>query len=277
MPDMISAIGAKSTIDRQVMIGLQDVTMMFPKPVRYAEFLTHPLAARRTTLALDNVSLRVAKGEHVGILGPNGAGKTTLLKLMAGILYPTKGKVLINGIDTIVNNLQARKNVAFVTNEERSFYWRLTGVENLRFFGALDNLFGRSLRQQIQQVMHDVGLGSVRDVRVSDYSSGMRQRLAIARALLTDPDVLLLDEPTRSLDLSGACNIRELLSLHAYGERPRTLIIMTNDIADAVSLCKRICILHDRRIAAQRDISGASSVEIEQFYHAAVDQTRADK
>lgn len=252
------------------MIELDRVGMKFPLPRRYLDILRRPFAAPRYTPVLDRISLTIGAGEQVAFFGANGAGKTTLLKLMAGILYPTHGCVRINGLDTTVRNLEARKNVAFVTNEDRSFYWRLTGVQNLQFFGTLDDLFGRSLNDRISQVMAQVGLGAVGDIRVSDYSSGMRQRLAIARALLTDPKFLLLDEPTRSLDITGAREIRGLLRSHSQGCRAKTLVVMTNDPEDAVALCGKLYVLHERSIVSQMNVSWSSDLaQLEAFYRAA--------
>jgi ABC-2 type transport system ATP-binding protein len=251
------------------MIELDRVEMQFPMPRRYLDILRRPFAAPRYVPVLDRISLTIGSGEQVAVFGPNGAGKTTLLKLMAGILYPTHGSVRINGLDTTVRNLDARKNVAFVTNEDRSFYWRLTGAQNLRFFGTLNNLFGRELNERISLVMEQVGLNAVGDTRVSDYSSGMRQRLAIARALLADPRFLLLDEPTRSLDISGAKDIRDLLRTHSQGHPARTMVVMTNNPEDAVALCGKLHILHKRSMVSEMEVSTLDSAQLEAFYRRA--------
>jgi len=225
------------------MISLHNVTMNYPVPKRYREYLFHPFRKNGTVTAISNVSLIITKGDCVGLLGPNGAGKTTLLKLIGGLLYPTKGSVVVNGCDTQKNNLQARKTVGFVLNEDRSFYWRLTAIQNLEFFGALNDMHGKYLQERIETLLKLVGLKNVGNTRVSDYSSGMRQRLAIARGLLANPAILILDEPTKALDPLGAENLRNLISKNICCEQEKTLILATHQIEEACILCNKIGIV----------------------------------
>src|SRR5580704_16009751 len=140
------------------LILARDVTMQFPVTKRYRELLLHPTEPRRMVTALKSVSLQVEKGERIALLGPNGTGKTTLLKLVGGLLLPTKGEIVVNGYDTLRHNDAARKSVGFVLNEERSFFWRLTAIQNLEFFAALDNLSGADLRRRIDELIDVVGL-----------------------------------------------------------------------------------------------------------------------
>ena len=182
------------------LIMARDVTMQFPVTKRYRELLLHPFQKRRMVTALKSVSLEVEKGERIALLGPNGAGKTTLLKLIGGLLLPTQGEIVVNGFDTRRHNTAARKSVGFVMNEERSFFWRLNAKQNLEFFAALDNLSGKAMEERIRELIHFVGLESHLDKDVSTFSSGMKQRLALARGLIAEPEVLILDEPTRALD-----------------------------------------------------------------------------
>ena len=253
------------------MIALRHVTMRYPVPKRYRDWLLHPLRPPHRVLALEGVDLEIGSGESVGVLGPNGAGKTTLLKLVGGLLYPTEGRVAIDGLDTSEHNLNARRNVGYVINEERSFYWRLTGVQNLEFFGILDNLSGEPLRERIEHLLALVGLAGAGHKRVSDYSSGMKQRLAIARGLLADPRVLLLDEPTKSLDLLGAAEIRELIGTELRGAGRCTLVVTTNHVGDVSELCERLCIVHGGRLSGDRDIARADDREIADFYRSVVE------
>jgi ABC-2 type transport system ATP-binding protein len=225
------------------MISLHNVTMKYPVPKRYREYLFHPFRKNGAIAAVNNINLTVTEGDCLGLLGPNGAGKTTLLKLIGGLLYPTEGSVIVNGYNTQKNNLQARKSVGFVLNEDRSFYWRLTGIQNLEFFGVLDNLNGENLRERIVELLALVGLETVGNKRVGDYSSGMRQRLAIARGLLTNPEVLILDEPTKALDPLGAESLRNIISKNIHSENKKTLIIATHQIEEAEMLCNKIGIL----------------------------------
>ena len=148
-------------------ISVRDVTMRFPIAKRYRELALHPFRPRRTFTALANATLEIEQGDRIAVMGPNGAGKTTLLKLIGGLLLPTEGEIVVNGFSTLDHNSEARKSVGFVLNEERSFFWRLSAVENLEFFGALDNLSGADLRHRIHDLIRLVGLEHAADKPVS--------------------------------------------------------------------------------------------------------------
>jgi len=239
-------------------VVLQSVSMRFPARKRYRDYIFRPFRTDYFA-ALCNVSIKVDAGDCVALLGPNGAGKTTLLKLVSGLLYPSEGSVLVDGRDTVSHNAEARRQVGFVLNEERSFYWRLTGRQNLEFFGALDNLSGSRLRRRISHLLEVVGLAAAGEVRVSDYSSGMRQRLAIARGLLADPAILILDEPTKSLDPIGALEMRSLVSDYLHCNGRRTLIIATHQVDEAEVLCNRVCVLRAGCLSSYASIGEAAA------------------
>lgn len=226
-------------------ISVRDVTMKFPIPKRYREWLMHPLRPRRVVTALRNASLDIQAGDRIAVMGPNGAGKTTLLKLISGLLFPTQGEVTVKGRSTLHHNAAARKSVGFVFNEERSFYWRLTGVQNLEFFGALDNLRGKPLRERIRELMHLVGLESAGDQQVGGYSSGMKQRLALARVLLSDPEVLILDEPTRALDPVASEEMVNLVLTDIHRGARKTLLIATHRPDEALTLCTKVVVIDE--------------------------------
>ena len=221
--------------------------MQYPVPKRYIDFLRRPFKTEKFT-ALEKCDLAISEGEKIAFLGSNGAGKTTLLKLIGGLLYPTLGNISIDGYDTQSHNLEARKNVGFVINEERSFYWRLTGRQNLAFFGALDNLKGRELQEKITQLLDLVGLTKHADKLFSGYSSGMKQKLAIARGLLADPKILILDEPTRTLDPIATEEVKDLIFKKIHSDRERTLLIATHNLEEAKALCNKICIMKEGKI-----------------------------
>jgi ABC-2 type transport system ATP-binding protein len=206
------------------------------------------------SIALKGVNLEIRPGERVGFLGPNGAGKTTLLKLVAGLLLPGSGSVVIDGADTIRENNRARKSSSLVMNEERSFYWRLTGRQNLEFFGALENLSGQRLKTRIQELLDLVGLGGSADKRVGTYSSGMKQRLAIARGLLSDPEILILDEPSRALDPEAAEELISLVLTTLHRDLSKTLLIATHRLDEARILCDRLCVLSRGSLTADTDL-----------------------
>ncbi len=238
---------AMKTIDD--IIYISGVTMQYPVPKRYRELLFRPFAHRVQT-ALRDISLTVPRGECLGILGPNGAGKTTLLRIIGGLLYPSHGSVLVDGYDAHSHNQSVRERVGYVMNEERSFYWRLTGLQNLQFFGALNDLYGKQLVLRANELLDLVGLGHAGEIRVSNYSCGMRQRLAIARGLLSDPEILILDEPTKSLDPLGAEELRQFITKEILGGQDKTVVIATHQIEEAEMLCDRVCILSEGTIIA---------------------------
>lgn len=200
---------------------------------------------------LRGVNLRVARGQAVAVLGPNGAGKSTLLRLVAGILYPSAGRVSVFGFDTVARNHEVRRVMSFVVNEERSFYWRLTGAQNLEYFAALDEVPRRVRRVRIDAVLDRVGLAGARDVRVASYSTGMRARLAVARGILPRPRLLVLDEPTRSLDRESVADVWRML--REANRRGTTLILATHDIREADAVCDARCRVSEGRIVKGTD------------------------
>lgn len=237
------------------MISLENVTVRYPIPKRYRELVLHPFRRAKRVTALENVSLTVNNGDRIAFLGPNGAGKTTLLKLVGGLILPTEGTVRVHGRDTVSDNTAARRSVGFVMNEERSFYWRLSGVQNLEFFGVLDNLSGRDLHQRIAELVELVGLQDSAHQNVASYSSGMRQRLAIARGLMADPDVLILDEPTRTLDPVAADDLTQLISDRIHRDGQKTLLIATHRLDEVAALCRRMCVIQKGHVVAMDDVA----------------------
>ena len=214
------------------------------------------------------MNLTIDTGDRVAFLGVNGAGKTTLLKLIGGLLYPTKGIIMVDGYNTVRQNLKARKNVGFVLNEERSFYWGLTGKQNLEFFGTLDNISPCVLSERIDQLINLVGLDYAADKPVSTYSSGMKQRLAMARGLISDPTTLILDEPTRALDPSAVIDVKKIIlnKLHKDG---RTLLISTHRFDEAQDLCNKVCVMLGGKLLSYSSIEDVNLKykSIEEYYH----------
>ncbi len=198
--------------------------------------------------AVQDITLTVPTGELFGLLGPNGAGKTTLVKMLCTLLRPTGGTAVVAG-----HNLDdagaIRAAVGLVVSDERSFYWRLTARQNLDFFAALYGLHGAAARQRVRTVLAEVQLDEVAGRRFSSFSSGMRQRLAIARALLHQPRLLFLDEPSRSLDPTATQKLHDLI-LRLRQEQGMTIFLITHDLAEAEKLCDRVALLHQGRIQA---------------------------
>ena len=210
--------------------------------------------SRNDHLAVQNVSLRVEPGETLGLLGPNGAGKTTLLKMFAGLSFPTSGSVRVFGQDVCDNRIRARGLIGLVTCDERSFYWRLTGWQNLQFFGALYGLTKKQCRDRGLPLLETTGLADAAHRPYHTYSAGMKQKLAIIRGLLSEPRLVLYDEPTRSLDPLSTQNIRRWL-VDKRAERPdQTHIIATNHLKEAEDLCDHVVIINRGTLIARGTI-----------------------
>ena len=235
-------------------IETRGLTKRFPERRRYRDLILHPLR-RRTVTALEDVTVQVDKGEVFGLLGPNGAGKTTFIKTLCTLVHPTAGSAFVDGHDVTRDARAVRRAIGYVLAEERSFYWRLTATENLRFFASLCNIDPASAARKIAEVLDLVGLAEVAERPFKDYSSGMRQRLAIARGLLTDPEILFLDEPTRTLDPLAARDLRRFFKDVLVGERNRTIILATHNTAEAEELCDRIAIIHRGQVRACDTVS----------------------
>jgi len=199
---------------------------------------------------LFDVNLSVERGELFGLLGPNGAGKSTLLKLLATLTVPDRGRMTIDGIDVQREPLRAKQRIGLCTSDERSFYFRLTARQNMEFFGALMGLSGKFLKRRIDECIELVDLKPYLDSRFGGYSSGMRVRLTMARALLADPGILFLDEPTRAVDPVHAEELRALVRRNLVEGAGKTVILATNLLDEAWALCDRVAVVNHGRIVA---------------------------
>ena len=200
--------------------------------------------------AVDGVSLHVRPGELYGLLGPNGAGKTTLIRLLCTMIVPTSGQGSIFGID-LSNSNQIRRVVGMTTGDERSFYWRLSGRHNLEFFGVLYGLSERQAHQRAGELLERVDLVSHADRPFRTYSSGQKQRLSIARALLHHPRLLFLDEPTRSLDPTATLHLHQFIEQDLLRDEGVTILLTTHRLDEAERLSQRIGIMHGGRLQAE--------------------------
>ena len=200
--------------------------------------------------ALQDVTLHVQKGEIFGLLGPNGAGKTTLLKVLSTLVRPTSGEVKIFGYDLDRDEEKIKERIGLVYSDERSFYWRLSGRENLRFYGSLLGLHGKKIETRLQELTQLLEMEPFLDNRYDAYSSGMKQRLAVARGLLGEPDLLLLDEPTRGLDPLSSEKLLKQVRLLSQ-EQQTAVLLVTHSLPDAEKFCDRIGILHQGRMVCQ--------------------------
>jgi ABC-2 type transport system ATP-binding protein len=214
----------------------------FAKKRSPRDLLTRPFARPDRVEALRGVDLHVNTGEIFGLLGPNGAGKTTLVKIFSCLVLPDRGRAVVGGSDVRKED-DVKPKIGLVHSDERSFYWRLSGRENLTFFARLYDVPGRRIAGRIKELLERVDLVEAADRRFSDYSSGMKQRLAIARALLHDPPILLMDEPTRSLDPESSLSLRAFILDELKGRDGKTILLATHNLREAETLCDRLAIL----------------------------------
>ncbi|MCW4000230.1 MAG: ATP-binding cassette domain-containing protein [Candidatus Bathyarchaeota archaeon] len=198
--------------------------------------------------AVDDISFEVKKGEIFGLLGPNGAGKSTTLRMLSTLSRPTKGSASISGYDTVKNDIQVREHIGIVS-EKMIIYNRLTAKENLSFFGTLYNIPKDKLNKKIDDLLEFVQLTKFKNAQVGTYSTGMRQRMNVIRALLNDPEVLFLDEPTLGLDPQTSVEIREYIK-KLNQENGTTVILTTHIMVDADLLCDRIAVVDHGKIIA---------------------------
>ena len=244
-------------------ISVRNLSKTYPVPFRrLRSFFRRPV--KDPVEALRDVSFEVETGEIFGLIGRNGAGKTTLTKIVATLVQPTTGSVSVRGHDSVINDEDVRRQIGLATAEERSFYWRLNSEQNLMFFARLHGLSDRVAKQRINDLFVKLELEELARRRFGELSTGNKQRLAVARAMLTNPDVLLLDEPTRSLDPLAAARMREMIRSLAQQDPPVTIFLTSHNLGEVETLCGRVAIISHGSIRAidtpknLRDLSSGS-------------------
>jgi ABC-2 type transport system ATP-binding protein len=221
--------------------------------------------------AVEGVSLTVEAGSVLAILGPNGAGKTTLLRLLAGLVLPSAGEAKVCALDVIQDEVRAKRIVGVSLGDDRSLYWRLSGRRNLDFFAALHGLSQDEARQRIDELGNLLEIPLDQSVQAS--SSGIRQRILMARALLHDPSVLLLDEPTKSLDPTSAQGLRDFIRQKLADHFGKTVLIATHNLTEAEVVGDEVAIMRRGQIRASgtldalRGIAGLATGTLEDIFH----------
>jgi len=242
-------------------IETRNLCKKYFQPKRYRELILHPFL-KNELIALEDINISVKKGELFGLLGPNGSGKTTLIKILSTLILPTRGKAYVNGNDVTQHEKKVKSMIGLVVSDERSFYWRLTGKQNLLFFATLNNIPPSEAENRIKKISDLIGLEEDMYRAFQNYSSGTRQKMAIARGLLTDPEILFLDEPTRNLDPVITSALRVFVKDVLVGQSGKTVFMATNNMQEAEELCDRIAIIQKGKVKQSGTLS-----EIRKTYH----------
>ena len=224
----------------------------------------------KEVVAVEDISFDIKSGELFGLLGPNGAGKTTTVKMLATLLIPSSGSASVLGYDVVKDAQEVRKHIGFIFGGERGLYWRLSGIDNLRYFASLYGVEPEVSKRRIPFLLEMVGLKDRGNERVEGYSRGMKQRLHVARTLLHDPEILFLDEPTIGLDPVGARDFRQVI--RNLQSENKTILLTTHYMFEADSLCQRVAVIDKGSIVAmdspselKKHVADLSVIEIETF------------
>ena len=229
----------------QTAIRISHVTKVYQTPFR-----------RRATVALRDLNLEIAPGEVYGLLGPNGSGKSTTLKIILSLISPTRGSVTIFGRDNSV--VAARREIGFLP-ENAYFHKFLTGAETLRFHAKLSGLPRSETRARVDELLATVGLTDARNARLSTYSKGMLQRIGLAQALIHNPKLLVLDEPTAGVDPAGSRDIQDLIA--SLRNRGTTVLLSSHLLTQVQEVCDRVGILHRGRLLREGPLQSLLSIE----------------
>jgi ABC-2 type transport system ATP-binding protein len=203
---------------------------------------------KREVVALNGVSLSIARGEVVGLLGPNGAGKTTLIRVLVGLLTPTEGRAFVLDRDVTEDIDYIRERIALLP-QEAGIYERLTARENIVYYGGMYGIPEDELHRRADRLLDIVGLREKEDYQVKGFSGGMKRKVLVARSLVSEPEIVFLDEPTTGIDTIGARVVRNLLK-KLSSEQKRTIILTTHDLNEVVELCDRVGILNEGDLVA---------------------------
>ncbi|HMH79480.1 MAG TPA: ABC transporter ATP-binding protein [Candidatus Acidoferrum sp.] len=236
-------------------IVLKDLQKYYPPPRTGIRAYLQPFE-RATRPALQGVTFEVQEGEAVALLGANGAGKSTILRILATLLIPTRGQAFVSGHDTVKDPRAVRRKLGYHAGSDQGFYPRLSGRQNLLFFGQLNHLTRAQAQNRIAELGEKFHLTDALDQQVRTLSSGTTQRLSLARALLHKPTVLLLDEPTRSLDAIAAAEFRRFLAKEVLRGARTSLLFASHALSEIEQLAHRVAVIHQGQLAAFDTVSG---------------------
>ena len=245
---------------------VEQIEKYFPVPQTGIRAFLNPFAPL-THPALLGVSFQVGAGEVAGVIGANGSGKSTLLRILATLLVPTRGHASVAGHDVERQASQVRAHLGFHSATDGGFYSRLTARENLNFFAAMNNLFDTKARRRVDELTELMGMGTFLESQVRTLSTGQVHRLGLARAIIHRPSVLLLDEPTRSLDPMAAAEFRRFLKAQLVDRQGTTVLFASHTLAEVEQLADRVILLDKGRLVAcdsprgLRDATGSATLE----------------
>ena len=226
-------------------IRFEQVTKIFYPQRSISDVIRGAVFRVPPVIALSDISVRIPQGCIIGLLGPNGAGKTTLLKTIATLLLPDRGSIFVQGHEVGVDDHYIKSLVGFASNDEQGFYGRLTGQQNIEFFARLYNLSGKRIHQRVVELTALLNIDYA-DRRFDTYSTGMKRKYALMRALMHDPAILLLDEPTKSLDYTAAAELRALMK--QYSSTGKTIVCAMHTLEEAETLCDLFLMIYRGRI-----------------------------
>lgn len=204
----------------------------------------------KAVTAVSNVSFAVNQGELFGLFGPNGAGKSTIVRLLTTLLAPTSGTAVVNGFDVVQQEMQVRASVGLVTADERSFYGRLTARQNLQFYAAMQNVPRAQIPARIDEVLTLFDLSHKANAATQSLSTGQKQRLNMARALIHNPPILFLDEPTKSMDVQTSDFVKELIRNELVNRQGKTVVFISHELYEMENFCDRVIILANGTVQA---------------------------
>ena len=204
----------------------------------------------KAVTAVSDLTFSVGKGELFGLFGPNGAGKSTIVRMLTTLLAPTAGTAMVNGFDVVQQEMAVRASIGLVTADERSFYGRLTARQNLQFYAAMQDVSRSQIETRIKAVLELFGLSHKADAATQSLSTGQKQRLNMARALIHNPPILFLDEPTKSMDVQTSDFVKALIRDELVNKQGKTVLFISHELYEMENFCDRVIILADGRLQA---------------------------
>jgi len=228
-----------------ILLESERLTKSFFPPLSFGKFVKFGFRQPEPIKALVDVSFILKKGKVFGVIGPNGAGKTTLLKIIATLILPDKGRIRVKNYTLGKDDEEIKSLVGLATSEERSFYWRLSGRQNLELFATLYGLKNKEAKTRINRLLKLFKIDYM-DRRFDTYSTGMKRKFSLVRALLHEPEILLLDEPTKSLDYNSACELRNFIKKQPCAGK--SVIIASHNMEEIQDMCDSFMLLYQGQV-----------------------------